>query len=336
MIRRLLAIALVITGSSAGGLSFLDPFSDEVINFINALNTTWKAGRNFANDVTLQHFENLLGLLDATGNDTMPIMEHDLSLELPESFDARDHWPDCPTIGLIRDQSGCGSCWAFGAAESISDRICIHSKGQVKVNISAVDLLSCCESCGYGCEGGYMNKAWQYYQDQGIVTGGLYGTDDGCKPYPFQPCEHGVPGPLPQCPIYTPMTPECMHSCRQGYERSYSDDKYYAETVYQVRNDERHIKAEIFKHGPVAAGMDVYPDFAHYKSGVYQRVDPGCSKSGSHAVKILGWGSEQGVPYWLVANSWNTDWGDNGFFKILRGNNECRIEEVIFAGIPKS
>ena len=56
---------------------------------------------------------------------------------------------------------------------------------------------------------------------------------------------------------------------------------------------------------------------------------------GGHAVKILGWGTENGTPYWLVANSWNYDWGDKGYFKILRGSNECGIEGDIVAGIPK-
>ena len=56
---------------------------------------------------------------------------------------------------------------------------------------------------------------------------------------------------------------------------------------------------------------------------------------GGHAIKILGWGIENSVKYWLCANSWNNEWGDNGFFKILRGNNECHIEEVVYAGIPK-
>jgi cathepsin B len=46
---------------------------------------------------------------------------------------------------------------------------------------------------------------------------------------------------------------------------------------------------------------------------------------GSHNVKIIGWGVESGVSYWLAANSWNEDWGDNGLFKIKRGNNECGI-----------
>lgn len=44
--------------------------------------------------------------------------------------------------------------------------------------------------------------------------------------------------------------------------------------------------------------------------GVYQHVSG--SAVGGHAIKVLGWGVENGVPYWLCANSWNTDWGDNG------------------------
>jgi len=56
---------------------------------------------------------------------------------------------------------------------------------------------------------------------------------------------------------------------------------------------------------------------------------------GGHAVKILGWGVEKDVPYWLVANSWNYDWGDGGFFKILRGHDECGIESQIVSGLPK-
>jgi len=72
--------------------------------------------------------------------------------------------------------------------------------------------------------------------------------------------------------------------------------------------------------------------FLSYKSGVYQYVTG--SYLGGHAVKILGWGIEQNLPYWLVANSWNPDWGDKGFFKILMGQDECGIEDSISAGIP--
>jgi len=52
-------------------------------------------------------------------------------------------------------------------------------------------------------------------------------------------------------------------------------------------------------------------------------------------VKMIGWGVEGGVKYWLVANSWNTDWGDNGYFKIIRGIDECGIESELVAGEMK-
>ena len=68
-------------------------------------------------------------------------------------------------------------------------------------------------------------------------------------------------------------------------------------------------------------------------SGVYQHKTGGFL--GGHAVKILGWGTESGKDYWLVANSWNPSWGDKGFFKILRGHNECGIEGEIVAGMAK-
>ena len=60
--------------------------------------------------------------------------------------------------------------------------------------------------------------------------------------------------------------------------------------------------------GPVEAAFSVYEDFLSYKSGVYQQKSG--SPLGGHAVKILGWGVENETPYWLVANSWNEDWGD--------------------------
>jgi cathepsin B len=67
-------------------------------------------------------------------------------------------------------------------------------------------------------------------------------------------------------------------------------------------------------------------------TGVYQHVAG--SVLGGHAIRILGWGVENGTSYWLVANSWNSDWGDNGYFRILQGRDECGIESSISAGLP--
>lgn len=60
--------------------------------------------------------------------------------------------------------------------------------------------------------------------------------------------------------------------------------------------------------------FDVYSDFMNYKSGVYKHV--GGKLEGGHAIKILGYGKEDGLDYWLCANSWNTTWGMDGYFKI--------------------
>lgn len=77
-------------------------------------------------------------------------------------------------------------------------------------------------------------------------------------------------------------------------------------------------------NGPVEGSFTVYDDFYTYKSGVYKHTTG--DFSGGHSIKIIGWGVENGEKYWLCANSWNTSWGDKGFFKILRGVNECDIE----------
>jgi cathepsin B len=87
------------------------------------------------------------------------------------------------------------------------------------------------------------------------------------------------------------------------------------------------------KHGPVEAAFTVYSDFPNYKSGVYHYTSG--SQLGGHAIKIIGWGVENGENHWIVVNSWNEDWGDRGTFKIRRGTNECGIEGGVVAGIPK-
>lgn len=54
---------------------------------------------------------------------------------------------------------------------------------------------------------------------------------------------------------------------------------------------------------------------------------------GGYVICILGWGVENGIFYWLVVNFWNIDWGDNGFFKIFRGQDYCGIELEVVVGI---
>ncbi|CAL8313133.1 unnamed protein product [Lota lota] len=302
--------------------------SVQMIDVVNESNTTWKAGQNFHN-VDMSFVKSLFGTL--LNGPRLPEVMHSVEgLRLPSSFDSREQWPNCPTIQQIRDQGRCGSCWAFGAVEAMSDRLCIQTEGNVSVEISAEDLLSCCNECSIGCLGGYPTAAWQYWIKTGLVTGGLYDSKVGCLPYTIAPCESHVNGSRPPCTI-DPI-PKCTMQCIDGYPIPYQKDKHMGKQAYSVPSNPEQIMAELYHNGPVEAAFVLFEDFLLYKSGVYQRITG--EFLGGHAIKILGWGEENGTPYWLAANSWTTDWGEKGFFKIKRGKNECGIEAFIVAGTP--
>jgi cathepsin B len=306
----------------------------QLVDEINAAQTTWKAESSKFMSWSRQSIKRLMGVRPDyfEQHKLMKPIEHEVPNDLPATFDARDQWPTCASIKEVRDQGSCGSCWAFGAVEAMTDRVCIYSKGAQNAHISAEDLLACCSECGFGCQGGYPQAAWEYYKSDGLVTGGNYNSKEGCEPYTLPSCDHHVNGSLPPCQGEQP-TPDCPTKCEPNYPTPLAKDKHFGDSVYAVRSEQKQIETEIFKNGPVEAAFTVYADFLAYKSGVYQHTTG--SVLGGHAVKILGWGEEDSTPYWLVANSWNEDWGDKGFFKIRRGNNECGIESGIVAGAPK-
>eukprot|EP00250_Pteridium_aquilinum_P011473 c20094_g1_i2 orf=196-1218(+) len=290
---------------------------DEVNTHSNA---KWKADLNprFAN-TTVEDFKRLLGSFMDDEQENINIRTYARNLKLPTSFDAREAWPQCVSLQSILDQGHCGSCWAFGAVEALSDRFCIHYNESVV--LSENDLLSCCGfDCGSGCNGGYSLRAWQYFIRSGVVT-------SECVPYfDTEGCQH------PGCdPLYP--TPQCVQECKDNTD--YQTSKYYASSAYRVGSDPYHIMAEVYTNGPVEVSFQVFEDFAHYKSGVYHYVSG--EYLGGHAVKLIGWGTtDEGVDYWLLANSWNQQWGQDGYFLIQRGVNECGIEGNVVAGMPAS
>ena len=77
------------------------------------------------------------------------------------------------------------------------------------------------------------------------------------------------------------------------------------------------MQSEIRSRGPILATFTIYADLYNYRSGIYERTSR--RNMGGHAVKVVGWGSERGVFYWIAANSWGSRWGERGFFKIKFG-----------------
>lgn len=309
----------------------------DIANIVNSSNTTWKAGvnerwNNQSFDSVKNHFmADPMFMKRNVPNVMMKVFESEELGAAPESFDSRTNWPGCQSLKDVRDQSACGSCWAFGAAEVMSDRICIHSNQENQTRVSAEDLLECCTDCGNGCQGGYPPAAFQFWKNEGVVSGYLYKDTKYCKPYAFPPCAHHTENTTyPKCATEIYDTPVCSKKCENG--QNYDEQKTKASDAYDVSGEE-DIMTEISTNGPVEASFTVYEDFLTYKEGVYAHVTG--ENHGGHAVRMLGYGVDNGTKYWLLANSWNETWGDNGFFKMKRGTNECNIEESVSTGIPK-
>jgi len=306
-----------------------------IISEVNSnANAGWTAGLNTRFDnKPHDYIKRLLGFKPIAGMRPNIRVHTGFDMnDIPQNFDSRKNWPNCPSIQEVRDQSDCGSCWAFGAVEAATDRICIETNGASQPHLSAQDLLSCCYFCGAGCNGGDPAAAWSYFTSTGVVTGGNYGDFSWCSSYSMPTCDHHTTGKYGPCGSSEYPTPSCPSRCDSNstYAVPFKTDKHVFATSYSIGSDAAQIQQEIMTNGPVEAAFDVYADFENYKSGVYRHVSG--EYLGGHAIKIIGWGYDQptSTNYWIVANSWNEDWGENGFFRIAFG--ECGIESYIVAG----
>lgn len=307
----------------------------EIAFEVNSVSSTWTAQAP-SKFVDSDDVKTYLGayLPGDTKHKKLPRKHVLTSTSLPASFDSRSQWPDCGGISSIRDQSACGSCWAFGSVDSFQDRACIATGKDVRYS---PEDTAFCSYAGDGCQGG--NTAWEWFEHVGVVTGGKYddiGKGDTCLPYSLASCAHHVPATAsyPTCPDADYSSPQCKQACSESsYGTSYAEDKVKASSSYSVEGVSQ-IQTELMTHGPLYVAFTVYEDFPTYRSGVYKHTSG--SNLGGHAVELIGWGTESGEDYWLIKNSWNEEWGDNGFFKIARGVNECGIEDDANGGIVGS
>jgi len=240
---------------------------------------------------------------------------------LPESYSTRDTYRSkCPGVDHVYKQT-CANCWAVASIGMINDRVCIYGKDGVKQSFFSINQMTSCVELG--CNGSYVSKALGYWKSNGITTGGNpdLKEEPGCLSWPKGGFPHDG----------TILGTQCPATCDDG---SNIETKSYGSEFYTITHNETAIMTEIYHYGPVISGMiTVYEDLKEYRSGVYKRVYG--ERIDLHAVKIIGWGVENGVKYWLIHNSWGQDWGENGFFKIERGTDEVGIEAIIEAAVPR-
>lgn len=181
------------------------------------------------------------------------------------------------------------------------------------INISPQVLISC-EHRDDGCHGGNAYNAFKWISEN-------YITDETCSIYQARGWDNGV-----GC--------SAMSMCRncQPGEACYIPEQYYVYRVGQHGhvNGELNMMNELIQRGPFACSIAVTQELDDYKGGIF--YDTTGDLYTTHEVSIVGWGEENGIPYWRIRNSWGAHWGEEGFFRIVRGVNNLAIESSCYWG----
>lgn len=209
---------------------------------------------------------------------------------LPKSVD----WRKKGAVTSIKEQGHCGSCWAFAAAGSLEAQK--YRKTGRLVSLSVQNLVDCLKTDGKRkCSGRTIHAAFDYLKrNDGIESE---------KTYPYK----AVGG-------------SCKYDPRDS---AVSIRKY----VVIPEDNEKALQEAIATVGPIAVGIDAsHKSFQFYSSGIYR--EPKCNPDDiDHAMLVVGYGTDKhGKDYYILKNSWGTDWGENGYMRIARNrNNSCGI-----------
>uniref|UniRef100_A0A0A9X307 Digestive cysteine proteinase 2 n=1 Tax=Lygus hesperus TaxID=30085 RepID=A0A0A9X307_LYGHE len=209
-------------------------------------------------------------------------------------------WRDEGVVTPVERQGICSSCWAFTAAGALESKIAITTK--TLEPLSKQQLVDCAGSEGAGgCAGGSIAEAYEYI----MKSNGLMSQRD----YPYEN-KNGF--------------------CRADRSRAHSTLDSYK----RIAPEELSLQEVVAYEGPVAASIAT-DDPAwrfHHGDGIYN--NPNCSRTVDHGVLIVGYGTDEvGNDYWIVKNSYGTEFGENGYIKMARNkDNQCGIAD--WAYIP--
>jgi len=210
----------------------------------------------------------------------------------------------------------CGACYAFGTLSALSDRIKISRQARwPEVNLSPQVILNCGKKRGYdvSCNGGYAHATYSYAHRFGF-------TDVTCAAYQAEdlPCS---------------SKNVCRNCAHNGTCFSVKNPTKYFVSEYGQISGEKNMQKEIQQRGPIACGIAANKAFLHYNGGVFH--DTTNFTSINHVISLVGWGSDGASNYWIGRNSWGSYYGENGFFRIIRGINNLNVESDCYWAVPK-
>jgi len=250
----------------------------------NESNDTHVAGHNQFSDWTFAEYKAILGYRRSESNtkDRVQIFE--------ETNASSVNWVTAGAVGAVKDQGQCGSCWAFSSTGSLEGAHFIAT-GEL-LSFSEQQLVDCAyrKYGNYACNGGLQTNAYHYY-------------------------EAGNDAELESVYPYAGKKQSCQYD-------SLSKTAVTVSTYVDVTpNNSTQMKAALTKQ-PLAVAIEADKRvFQTYKSGVLSGSK--CGTSLDHAVLAVGFGNDSasGLDYWLVKNSWNTVWGDQGYIKLAMNDS---------------
>lgn len=183
----------------------------------------------------------------------------------------------------VKSQAGCGSCVSFCTVATVESMALIELRQQL--DLSEADLHFC-SSHGANCDGWWPSDAYNVLKDRGT-------SDEACFPYPVD--------------AFNNVNPVCV-ACADRDARAVRITESTTLTSVERKNWLSNV-------GPCSAVFRVFDDFYSVGNGIYSYLTG--VERGLHCVEVIGY--SEADQCWICKNSWGTDWGDNGFFRIAYG-----------------